>query len=51
MKNFEEKAIKDLSQVQGGINQKFEVTATVEENDKGEVWARTDFKWVQNSNK
>ncbi len=46
MKNFEEKAIKDLALVTGGQNNGFEVTAKVEEKD-GEIWAKADFRWVQ----
>lgn len=51
MKNFQEKTIKDLSAIQGGQTEGFEVTATVEENDQGEIWAKADFRWVQKKNK
>jgi len=51
MKKFEEKAIKDLSTVAGGQGEGFEVTATVEENAQGEIWAKADFRWVSNKNK
>ena len=50
MKNFEEKTIKDLALVTGGQNNRFEVTAEVEEKD-GETWAKADFRWVQNASK
>lgn len=46
MKNFEEKAIVDISTVCGG-QAGFEVTATVEQDENGDLWARADFKWVQ----
>jgi len=47
MKNFEEKALKDLSTLIGGQSEAFEVTAKIKEKD-GETWARADFRWVQN---